>query len=364
LCSYPVQASVTLKIPDVNLPDGKVEFRTGACEQAPAPPGAAQQLPQTGTTSYTITFDLGNTTHGSYGYFIYPFYVSSNNGGAQSCAFRVQVLPSGTFSDRMSDVSFQVGEGAQLEDGSVRIPLYNFVYAKPILQGSSGMQLTPVSLSGETSAYLTLSNQLADLPIGLYPSMKVSPSHQSDWQGDQQAALQLPLTGSSLLGAGQALDRAVVLSLHPNPWHALGASIFPLAPDKPHETLTVYVHYDTPGGIPQFLEIAVPIRFQPSFWSLILSVLVGAIVGSLLAQLVKKANAPGMKWYRAFAVALLASAIAEVLGIVLVYGGSEFRLFGFELDPYQLLPVAAIGALVGLVGFRNADDFLKLFNRQ
>jgi len=58
---------------------------------------------------------------------------------------------------------------------------------------------------------------------------------------------------------------------------------------------------------------------------------------------------------------LLCAGIAEVLGIMLVYGGSEFRLFGFELDPYQLLPVGAIGALVGLVGFRNADDFLRFF---
>jgi hypothetical protein len=67
--------------------------------------------------------------------------------------------------------------------------------------------------------------------------------------------------------------------------------------------------------------------------------LVGAIAGSLLAQLGKKTGVDGMKWYEAFGVALLASGIAEVLGIMLVYGGSEFRLFGFELDPYQLLPV-------------------------
>jgi hypothetical protein len=94
-----------------------------------------------------------------------------------------------------------------------------------------------------------------------------------------------------------------------------------------------------------------------------LSVFVGAIAGSLLAQL-GKTSVDGMKWYKAFVVALLCAGIAEVLGIMLVYGGSEFRLFGFELDPYQLLPVGAIGALVGLVGFRNADDFLKLLKKQ
>ena len=184
--------------------------------------------------------------------------------------------------------------------------------------------MSPVNLSGGTTLDVTLNNTLSDLPIGLYPDVTVSPGQQSYWQGNPQAVVHLPRSGSRVLDAGLTVHSAVVLNLRPNPWHALGASIFPL-------------------------------------WSLILSVLVGAIAGSLLAQLGKKTSADGMKWYKAFAVALLASGIAEVFGIILVYGGSEFRLFGFELDPYQLLPVAAVGALVGLVGFRNADDFLRFF---
>lgn len=356
-------ATVTLQIPDVNLPAGKVEFRPGICDPAAVLASLPQQMPQSTTSNYTVAVDLGNTTHGSYGYFIYPVYVHPNSGKGQSCGFRVQVLPSGTFVDKMADVSFHVGEGAQLEDGVVRIPLYNFVYSKSILQGHAGAQLSPVSLSGGTTLDVTLNNTLSDLPIGLYPAVTVSPGHESYWQGNPQAAVHFPRSDSKVLDAAQTLDGAVVLNLRPNPWHALGASIFPLAPNQPHETVTLYVNYDTPGGVPGTLEIPVAIRFRPSFWSLILSVLVGAIAGSLLAQLIKKTNADAMKWYKAFAVALLASGIAEVLGIILVYGGSEFRLFGFELDPYQLLPVAAVGALVGLLGFRNADDFLKLFQK-
>src|ERR1017187_3733077 len=358
-----VLATVTLQIPDVNLADGKVEFRPGFCDPTAVPASPPQQMPQSTTSSYTITVDMGKTTHGSYGYFIYPVYVYPIGKG-QRCGFRVQVLPSGTFVDKMADVSFHVGEGAQLEDGVVRIPLYNFIYSKSILEGNASTQLSPVSLSGGTTLSVTLKNTLADLPIGLYPDVKVSPAHELYWQGPPLALVQLPRSGSRLLDPAQTLDAAVVLNLNPNPWHSLGASIFPLGPDKPHETVTLYVNYDTPGGIPGTLEIPVAIRFRPSFWSLILAVLVGAIAGSLLAQLGKKTGVDGMKWYKAFGVALLTSGIAAVLGLMLVYGGSEFRLFGFELDPYRLLPVGTIGALVGLVGFRNADDFLKLFQKQ
>jgi hypothetical protein len=90
-------------------------------------------------------------------------------------------LPDGKveFRDKMQDVTFHVGEGAQLEDGLVRIPLYNFVYAKSILQGHAGDQLLPVSLSGSTTLDITLNNTLSDLPIGLYPEVMVSPGHGS-----------------------------------------------------------------------------------------------------------------------------------------------------------------------------------------
>src|SRR5208282_4443323 len=205
LCPCPLFASVTLQIPDINLPDGKVEFRPGTCDPAAVPASLPQQMPQSTTTNYTVAVDLGNTTHGSYGYFIYPIYVHPNNGKGQSCGFRVQVLPSGTFLDKMQDVTFHVGEGAQLEDGLVRIPLYNFVYAKSILQGHAGDQLSPVSLSGSTTLDVTLNNTLSDLPIGLYPEVMVSPRHGSYWQGTPQAAVHIPRSNSTVLDAGQSL---------------------------------------------------------------------------------------------------------------------------------------------------------------
>ena len=360
MLASPLSATVTLQISDVTLQEGKVEFRAGVCDSTLASPNASQQAPQSSTANYTLVADVGNATHGSYGYFIYPLYLRRNADNKTVCGYRVQVIPSGTFLDQMADAHFQVGDGAQVEQGTIRVPLYNLVYSKAMLQSGGSAKPAVVSLSGVSTLEFTLTNGLADLPIGLYPDPSVSPGHLSYWSATPKAELHLPRSGSTLLNPGQTIDGAISVTLRSNAWHALGASIFPLAPDQPHETMTLYVNYDTPGGIPSTLEIPIAIRFRPSFWSLILAVLVGAIIGSMLAQLIKKKDAESLAWYKAFGVALLGSALAEVLGIVLVYGGSEFRLLGFELDPYQLLPVVAIGGLVGLVGFRNADDFLKL----
>jgi hypothetical protein len=46
--------SVTLQIPDVNLPDGKVEFRPGICDSAAVLAAPAQQMPQSTTSNYTV----------------------------------------------------------------------------------------------------------------------------------------------------------------------------------------------------------------------------------------------------------------------------------------------------------------------
>jgi len=76
--------------------------------------------------------------------------------------------------------------------------------------------------------------------------------------------VQLPRSGSRMPDPAQTLDGAVILNLRPNPWHSLGASIFPLVPDKPYETVTLYVNYGSSGGIPGTLEIPIAIRFCPS----------------------------------------------------------------------------------------------------
>jgi hypothetical protein len=46
--------------------------------------------------------------------------------------------------------------------------------------------------------------------------------------------------------------------------------------------------------------------------------------------------------------------------MVLVQFDSQFRLLGLELDPFQLLPAALIGILMGLLGFKSLEALRKL----
>jgi len=109
------------------------------------------------------------------------------------------------------------------------------------------------------------------------------------------------------------------------------------------------------------LEIPVPIRFKPSFWSLLLAVVVGSLLGAVFARLV---STQATKWYKAFSVAVIAALIVEVVGMLLVSAKSEFRLFNIDLDPYQLSPALVVGAFVGVYGFRKTDDLLSLLKKK
>jgi hypothetical protein len=360
---WSISSATVLKFDAKNLSDGKVEFKSGPCFSAPAPGADQQPMPQAEATSYVVLMNPAKTLPGV-GYFVYEFYVQPKGGGQQpggpGCSVRVQGLPSGTFVDQTADITFHVGSEGRLEDGTIRIPLYNTRPSKPIVDYQVPT-LSGVSLSGQSPIEIGISNSLTDLPVGLYKDIAVHSDGSDLWQDAPQAALQLPRSGPALLQPGQKLATGILLTLRPKPWHALGTSMFPLAPEKPHATLTLHLNYDSPGGIPGLLEIPVPIRFRPSFWSLLLAVVVGSLLGAAFAQLVS-ATAP--KWYKAFSVAIIAGLLVEVVGMLLVNAKSEFRLFNINLDPYQLSPALVVGALVGVYGFRKADDLLALFKKK
>ncbi len=353
-----------LQVDDADLSDGRVHFKPSSCDVEPAPsPENLQQMSQaTGTSRYSLFVDINKTSF-FYGSFVYPFYVAraSASPQLQMCVFRVQATPSGVFVDQMADVTVHIkGDAGQIEDGSVTIPLHNSSYREPILRAEPPSPFASVSLSGQYPVPVKISNLLHDLPVTLN-AIRLAEDNPPEWQVLPQGKFNLSQQGQ--LQPGQTLDAGVEVTLVPNRWHALGASIFPIAPNKAQETVHLSIDFNTPGGIPGTLEVPLPLRFKPSFWNLALAVFIGALVGSGVGLLFP-ADKDRLKWYKAMPIAIGLGIIAEVVGMILVNGDSEFRLLGFELDPYQLLPASLVGVLVGLAGFRSADAFLGMFKKK
>lgn len=366
--SSPAQAllPIQLHVDDADPSDGHVHFKPSSCEvEATASPLNLQQMSREETPTYSLFVDV-NKTSLFYGSFVYEFYVArkSTTPPAQMCAFRVQANPSGTFVDQMAEVGFHVKEGLRpQEDGTITIPLHNSSYKQPILQAQPPKPFANVNLSGKYPVPIKISNLLPGLQVSVN-GITATPDNGSYWQVPPQADLHFSTPGTTALQPGQTLDTGIEVTLVPNRWRSLGASMFPIAPDKAQETVHLSINFNTPGGIPGTLEVPLPVRFKPSFWNLAVAVLIGALVGSGIGAFLPKrdSDAP-LAWYKAMLVAVGLGIIAEALGLILVNGNSEFRLLGFELDPYQLLPASLVGALVGLMGFRSADNFLGVFKK-
>lgn len=356
-------ATTVLKLDEANPPDGRVLFRPGICEIVPQAntPNLSQMI-QAQTDHYDLYLDPDRVELANFGYFVYAFYVRpriSDGSTGSLCYFRVQAIPKDSFVDTFADVSFQVGETTNLENGTISMPLHNTSYHKPILQSISPDSLYKVRLSGGTTLSLHLENVLPNLAVRLGSKVYAGPENRDYWSPDPSASLRL--NGQTQLNPGQSLDDGLELTLQPKSWRALGASIFPVGPKQAHETVHLRLDFSTPGGVSGTFEIPVRIRFQPSFWGLLLSVLVGAGLGSLLGWVIPSAPASGAAYatYKKFIVAFAGSILVEILGMLLVLKDSEFRILGFQLDPYQLLPAFVVGALIALLSFRNADTVLK-----
>ncbi|HEV7766326.1 MAG TPA: hypothetical protein VGQ76_15080, partial [Thermoanaerobaculia bacterium] len=106
------------------------------------------------------------------------------------------------------------------------------------------------------------------------------------------------------------------------------------------------------------LAIAVPVRFVPWPPFLFFVAIVGAFVGTLVPPAARK-----RKWkdfWRAVATAVIVTVIVQAFAMVLVANNSEFRLLGFELDPFQMLPATLLGVLIGLGGFKSLEALRKM----
>ena len=364
----PVGATIELKIDEVTVEGGSVRFKVGSCSlDTSADAQSRQGMLSDETHGYLVYVDLANSPPPNLGSFVYSFIVQPKiPPGARACQFLVRAQPTGNFIDQIAEVTYYVSEGNQSETSSIRIPVHSARYSKPILESHPLEPIGKVGLRSETTILLSLANLLPDIPLEMGSEVRVVPENPGNWKKAAQApraTIELPPAQKNILGAGQKIDTAIHLVLDPDPWHALGASMFPLEKGKPHETIHVNFDYRVPGGGAATLEIPVPVRFTPSFWSLLVAVLIGSAAGSLAGYWLLGGSA-GRPWYVALLIGLFFGCLAELIGMVLVgYGNSSLRLFGFDLDPFQILPTLLVGALVGVAGFRKADDFLKLFGK-
>jgi hypothetical protein len=335
--------SIELKLEDAIVDGGRVHFRPCLCDLQPAPSTEKlQEMIMGDTPGYWVYADQSKTEFISWGYFVYEFYVipkAMPQGGGSACVFRVQAAQSGSFVDQAEDVSFSVGSCTEGDKGNIRILLHPTSYSKAILRYQIPIdphqlpgEVQQAGLCSETRIYVSIENPLPAVQVELTGSIRPTKYNPEYWRGPPTIISEVQPTGKGALGPGRKLDLTVVLQ--PDAWHALGASVFPLGPGMRHDTILLDLDYNAPGGVPATLPIEIPVRFKPSFWGLLLTVVIGTVVGSSIGWcLPEKAPKNRIIWYKALAAALATAIIAECIGLLVFGSGkSEFKIFEFQIS--------------------------------
>src|SRR5260370_41017984 len=100
-----------------------------------------------------------------------------------------------------------------------------------------------------------------------------------------------------------------------------------------------------------------PIRIVAPLPLLIALAVVGSLLGSIIGTRLPRMPSRSTSRFNAIAAGAGLALIAEIIAVLTLRGGSKFILFGFDLDPQQLLTTPALGLLVGLYRFRSGDKF-------
>jgi hypothetical protein len=361
--------AIGLTLNPVRFENGEFLFNTGVPEVVDKLPFEAESKQHPGlpthfdvpTPHFVLSVDLidiGPVRQCAY--FNYHFYVTSRGAGLdrRPVHFSVTAFPVGVFPDQNKDVSFTIeGDSLGEEAGTVRLPVFNCTAA--LLSGPDWPKPQKAHLAVESDVPIPLKNlRLSDLPISIVSLSRPQPQNIELWRD-----LKVLTNGKedfSRIDIGQGADSdALMLKLVPRPGAAFVTSLFSLGRKTPDDSVRFSLEYITLGGPTRTLSFSVPLRFAPWPPYLFVAVALGSLVGWLIIALAYNKLAWATFW-RPWALALLAAAVAEALAMLLIdKTDSQFRIFGFELDPFQMLPAGLIGVVIGAMG----TDGIRLFIR-
>lgn len=289
----------------------------------------------------------------------YVVTVRSRQSG-QVSRHKIKGIPSGSFEDQHVTVRLTISDGAGLSDAEdVSLPVASAPGLEPpsLVTVKARDALSSVSLAGDSEILVTVKNasrHAVQLPAA---ALTAEPDHPELWAVPPAISSgPLPLT---IEAQREATFRLV---LKPSTWQAVQKSIVPSASANAHTAIRVRMAYANPlfQQRESVAETAVDLRFRPSLISLGVALAVGVGLGSLI-PLLSRRSAIG-KWTRATAVALVAAIVLEAVGMFLVAFDSQFKVFGFDLDPWQTLPVVLLGISNGLLGLEAVKRLKFLQN--
>jgi hypothetical protein len=346
-------AAMELTLYNVITESGRFEFDRGDEEVLTDPPTGSGETRVASAGPFRVWIYLDEIKQARFGYFKYQLYVRDTAAGPSGpiTLFTFQGTPVGTFDDQISLVEFDITADGVKVPGKIRLPIFGSI-ASDALSSKTYTDPLSVFLATEKVIPVPFRNESKGMPVEVR-NVRISPGDPSLWKPNAATAF-TPFT----LDPGATANENVQIRLVPRTASALASAMVPGGSERTDDTIKVNVEYATKGRSARELAITVPVRFVPWPPFLFLVAIAGAFFGTLVPPAAKR-----RKWqdfWRALGTAAIVTVIIEAFAMLLVANNSKFRLLGFDLDPFQMLPAALLGVLVGLGGFKSLEALRKM----
>jgi len=269
--------------------------------------------------------------------FSFQMTLRANDPSAPACTFTVGEDPVGKFADFLAEVTVKIaGSPSAPSIATVRVPVHSAGYEDALeLLADPNSRFVIVHLSDSSPPGILVKNQLSSFPIHV-TGLTAGPGCLRCWM-----PANTPFTPVTIAPGSEA---RVPLNVQPRTLGAVFATAFILGKDTPHDRLLVDLTYNVDaGGAVKQKQMTVPIRFNPSFWELILAVLMGALIGMVLRLWLDPAH--NQLIVKLALQSLGMAAIAEFISAVAASFDSRVVILGFDMDPRQFIPALIISTL-------------------
>lgn len=287
-------------------------------------------------------------------------------------SYDVIATPFGDFADFVDDVQGTVGQGADADTLTIRLPLHSAQYKDDLVwrndDPNDQSRTLQVKVSDSQGPTIPLHNNLKNLTIHI-TKVEVKRTCTQCWQDTQPGVVDIP----------SADGQPVPLNIRPKALSALVSTASKIKRDAAHDSLTVTVYYNVDqGGPAKHTQFDVTVRFSPSFWQLSMVVIAGSLLGLSLRGVLEKlrpikkgaaTNQQTASGWKSLGkttahagTTLFLTSVGVALLIVVAFSDSKLVILGLDLDPRQMVPAFIIaGYIAGGSPVRKwAGDILRL----
>lgn len=359
LRAVPAAAQVSLAVDPARLDNGSVvDFPSPSCEHVAALPDSVAKLPDKFQTIAAEPYTLFVGSDAQYmnaGFFRYVVYVRVASPGAEESVFfcNLKAKQKGPFPDQFAELHFHVTQYGSTSDVPVTFPLYNGLadvqYLRATIPYAAGQSYVRVNSGSKKDFEIDVESLLPTMPVTLVGATFGNELREAWTLRDVQI-------GEERV-ARRGRRATLVVTLKTEGWKALQTTFVPWNPDSSHQRLPITLTYKTPGGITQDMRIELPIRLSPSILVLLAAFIIGPFVGCLIPRLMKLGG--DLKdWRRALILTYVVTGVAWMIMVVAWQTKNRVFVFGFDLNPLEVIPLMVLGVVVGLTRFGSLNTVL------